>query len=193
MIEKERSAELVLEVLHNGEVPWRYPSSRLPEFAKLFGRFYSGPPQSYDRADYSDLDDVVRYLRIRTIHHWKRRTPMFDITLDRMLLPVRSSFSGDAHYHGARTHEVFHYLEQPWRLKWNRTDDKSELMAEIGIGLVESYFQLPPDLDDANIRFWLPKWTEEIRKDPEYLFEALTQSERSLQFLIDVQSKLEAA
>lgn len=156
MIETKLEAELVLDSLYEGVIPWRYPATRMPEFAELFGKFYSGPPQTNGDADYSKLNDVVRSMRIRTIHHWKRRTPMFDITLDRMLLPVRSSFRCDAHYHGARTHEVFHYLEQPWRLKWNRTDDKSELMAEIGIGLVESYYQLPPDLDNANIRFWCP-------------------------------------
>jgi antirestriction protein ArdC len=105
-------------------------------------------------------------------------------------MPSRSRFLSDAEYHGARTHEVFHYLEQPWRLSWDKTVDKSELMAEVGISLVENYFRLPPAQDNTNIRKWLLVWDQRMQQSSQYLFDAIEQAERSLKYLITLQDQL---
>ena len=83
-----------------------------------------------------------------------------------------------------------HYLEQPWRLKWDKTVDKSELMAEIGQCLIESYFRLAPAQDDTNIRKWLLIWDQQMQRSSQYLFEAIEQAERSVKYLIKLQEQL---
>lgn len=187
--DKKYATKLVLNALLDGGVPWRWPLCRKPEFAKLFGRFYSGMP-NFESPDYSRLDSIVSKLGVKIVHHWKRKNPAFYLYQDRIAMPSRSGFLSDAEYHGARTHEVMHYLEQPWRLKWDKTVDKSELMAEIGQCLIESYFRLAPAQDDTNIRKWLLVWDQQMQRSSQYLFDAIEQAESSLKYLIKLQDQL---
>jgi len=79
-----------------------------------------------ENPDCTETDTVARNLGRKITHPWKQRNLVFYPIRERISLPPRSRFL--------------------------RTTDKSELMAEIGINLVERYFRLPPDPDDANVR-----------------------------------------
>jgi len=184
-------ASVVLEVLAEDIVPWHFPFNIMPEFKALFGRFFVGEPVTEADADYSELDAILASTGARIVLHWRVSKPRCDRPpRDRILLPPRSRFFCDRTYHACRIHEVLHFLEQPERVGWIGRDDQSEMVCEVGTGFLESALRLPPDQDSANIVKWLPAWTEGIRANPAYLFDAVAQAERGVRYLLNLrQSK----
>ena len=185
-------AEVVLEALHEGIVAWRYPFNVIPELAPTFGKFFKGEPRA--AGDYTELDAIIEATGARITHHWRCKCAVCDRPpKDRILLPPRSFFSDEPQYRGTMIHEVLHYLEQPWRVGWIGSDDQSELVSEIGTGFVESALRLPPDQDNANINKWLPAWSKGIRENHRYLFDAVAQAERAVNYLLELRQQKEAA
>lgn len=194
MESRSQLAAAVLEALHEGIVPWRFPINVMPELAQTFGRFYGGEPLSEAEAVYSEVDALIAAVGVKITHHWRCVKPRFDRPpLDRILMPPRSRFWNEAQYQSTRLHEVFHFLEQPWRVGWIGSDHQSELVCEIGPALLESHLRLPPDRDTANIEKWLPMWAKGIEADPAYLFDAVAQAERAVNYLLDLRRKKAAA
>lgn len=187
-------AECVLESLRAGVVPWQHPANALPYFRDVFGAFIGGEPRGETEADYSELDEIIRATGVKIVHHWRVVKPRCDRPpLDRILLPPRSRFWNERQYQATRIHETLHYLEASWRLGWIGSDHQAEMVAEIGTGFLESYLRLPPDLLDTNIRKWLPAWTDGIRSDPDYLFDAVAQAGKAVRYLLDLRRMKEAA
>jgi len=188
-------ADLVLDSLQTGVgVPWRFPHNRLPEFSGLFGKFFTGEPLTEAEVSYDQLDEIIAATGARITHHWRCPKPRYDRPLlDRILLPPRSRFIDDRQYHAVRIHEVVHFLEHPWRAAWVGPADQGELIAECGTGFVESFLRLPHDTDNTNIARWLPKWVEGIKANPAYLFNAVAQAERSVNYLLDLHRRWAAA
>jgi antirestriction protein ArdC len=185
-------AEAVLEALHEGIVAWRYPFNVMPELAMTFGKFFQGEPMA--KASYAELDAIIAATGAKITHHWRCRRPVCDRPpKDRILMPPRSYFSDEPQYRGTLIHEVLHYLEAPWRVGWIGSDDQSEMVSEIGTGLLESYLRLPHDQDNANIEKWLPYWDEGIRRNHRYLFDSIAQAERAVNYLLDLRRRKEAA
>lgn len=194
MNDQQELADLVLRLLQAGEVPWRYPLNRQPEFVTLFGQFFTGEPLTEAQVDYSELDAIIASTGAKITHHWRCRKPRCDRPpLDRILLPPRSRFIDDRQYHAVRIHEALHYLEAPWRVGWIGSGHQAELVAECGTGFLESYLRLPHDVDNTNINKWLPKWIEGIEADPNYLIRAVAVAEVSVRYLLDLRSKKLAA
>ncbi len=191
---RSQLAAAVLEALQEGIAPWRHPFNVMPELAPTFGKFYRGEPLSEAEAEYGEVDSIIAAVGVKITHHWRCPKPRCDRPpLDRILMPPRSRFWNEAQYQATRLHEVFHFLEQPWRVGWIGRNDQSELVCEIGPALLESYLRLPPDQCNANIEKWLPKWVEGIEADPAYLFDAVTQAERAVNYLLDLPRKKAAA
>ncbi len=186
-------AAIVLEALHEGIVPWRHPFNVEPELKPTFGKFVIGEPRSDAEADYGELDEIIRATGARVVHHWRVKKPRFDRIRDRILIPPRSRFWSESQYRATVIHEVLHHLEQPWRLGWIGSDGQSELVCEIGTSFVESRLQLPSDVEMANIRKWLPSWATSIKSSSAYLFDAIAQAERSVNYLLGLRRIKEAA
>lgn len=81
-------------------------------------------------------------------------------------------------------HEVLHFVEQPWRAGWIGSNHQGELVAECGTGFLEAHLGLPHDTDHTNVERWLPSWTAGIERSPEYLFTAVAQAERSVEYIL---------
>ena len=177
----------VLEGLQEGIASWRYPNSVMPELAPSFGRFFRGEPLV--KVDYTELDSIIKATGAKFTHHWRCSVPRCDRIRDKIVMPLRSYFTNEATYHATRIHEVLHHLEQPWRLGWIGSDHQSELVSEIGTGFLESYLRLPPDQDNTNINKWLPTWKREIEANHRYLFDAVAQAERSVNYLIGLRRR----
>lgn len=193
-MERQQLAELVLETLRAGVVPWQHPVNAFPEFQGLFGTFISGEPRSEAEADYSELDDIIRATGAKLTHHHRVVKPRCDRPpRDRILLPPRSRFVNEAQYQATRIHEVLHYLEQPHRVGWIGSDHQSELVAEVGTGFALSHLRLPPDLDATNVRKWLPAWATGINANPAYLFDAVAQADKAVRYLFGKRRLKEAA
>jgi antirestriction protein ArdC len=191
--EQRKLANLVLESLRAGAVPWRFPYNRQPEFAPLFGTFFTGEPLTEAEVDYRELDDIIAATGARITHHWRCPKPRCDRPpLDRILLPPRSRFIDDRQYHAVRIHEVVHYLESG-RVGWVGSDHFSEFVAECATGFLESHLRLPHDQDNTNIQKWLPKWTEGIEANPACLHRAVDFADRSVNYLLDLRRRREAA
>jgi len=47
-------AEVVVEALHEGIIPWCYPISMIPELTPTFGKFFRGEPMN--EGNYTELD-----------------------------------------------------------------------------------------------------------------------------------------
>jgi antirestriction protein ArdC len=186
-------ASVVKEALYEGIVPWRHPFNVEPELKATFGKFVMGEPRSDAEADYGELDEIIRATGARVVHHWRVANPRFDRIRDRILMPSRSRFFSDRTYHACRIHEALHFVEAPNRVGWIGSNHQSELACEIGTGFLESYLRLPPDQDSANVNKYLPWWAMEITIDPAYLFDAITQAERSVNYLLDLRRHKEAA
>lgn len=194
MESRSQLAAAVLEALQEGIVPWRHPFNVMPELALTFGKFFTGEPLTEAEAEYGQVDSIIASVGVEITHHWRCVKPRCDRPpLDRILLPPRSRFWNEAQYQATRLHEVFHFLEQPWRAGWIGRNDQSELVCEIGPALLESYLRLPPDRCNANIEKWLPKWAEGIEADSAYLFDAVAQAERAVNYLLDLPRKKAAA
>ena len=190
--ERRDLADLVLETLQAGIVPWRYPVNVMPEFKLTFGTFFTGEPLA--EADYGELDAIIKATGARITHHWRCPKPRCDRPpLDRILLPPRSRFCDEQQYQASRIHEVLHFLEQPHRVGWVGSSHQAELVAECGTGFLESHLRLPHDQDNTNVVKWLPKWAEGIEADPAYLFDAVAQAEGAVRYLIDLRDKKETA
>ena len=194
MDEQRQLADLVLDSLRAGNVPWRFPHNRQPEFAAMFGRFFTGEPLTEAEVDYSELDAIIKATGAKVTHHWRCPKPRCDRPpLDRILLPPRSRFINDQQYHASRIHEVIHFLEQPWRVGWIGSAHQSELVCEAGTGFLESHLRLPHDQDNTNVLKWLPKWAEGIEADPNYLYRAVGVAEFSVRYLLDLRCRKAAA
>jgi len=184
-------ADAVLEGLQQGVVPWRYPINVMPDLAPTFGKFFTGEPLA--EASYTELDAIIIGTKAKITHHWRCVKPRHDRCRDKIMMPLRECFQNDANYQATRIHEVLHHLEQPWRLGWIGSDHQSELVSEAGTGFLESYLRLPHDTCNKNILKWLPKWAEGIKADPRYLFDAVAQAERTVNHLIGLRRRKEAA
>jgi antirestriction protein ArdC len=192
--DQRKLADLVLASLRAGAVPWRYSNNVMPEFAPLFGKFFTGEPQTEAKVSYNELDEIIASTGARITHHWRCRKPRCDRPpLDRILLPPRSRFIDDRQYHASRIHEVIHFLEAPWRVGWIGSGHQAELVAECGTGFLESCLRLPHDTDNTNINKWLPKWVEGIVADPNYLVRAVGVAEFSVRYLLDLRRTKTAA
>ena len=184
-------AEVVVEALHEGIIPWCYPISMIPELAPTFGKLFRGEPMN--EGNYTELDAIIAATGAKIIHHWRSRMARFHRIRDKIVLPLRSRFQGEAHYQATRIHEILHYLEHPWRLGWIGSDHQSELVCEVGTGLLELCLRLPPDHDLTNINKWLPQWSTGIAENHRYLFDAVAQAERSVNYLLTLRQQRESA
>jgi antirestriction protein ArdC len=193
LTDQRQLADRVLKELHEAVVPWRYPNNVMPEFALLFGQFFTGEPLTEAQVDYAELDAIIAATGARITHHWRCPKPRCDRPpLDRILLPPRSRFINDQQYHASRIHEVVHYLESG-RVGWIGSDHQAELVAECATGFLEAHLRLPHDDDNTNINKWLPKWAEGIEADPAYLLNAVAFAERSVNYLLDLRRRRVAA
>ena len=193
MDNRRELAAAVLEALHEGIAPWQHPFNVMPEFAPTFGKFFTGEPQNEGEADYAELDGIIAATGAKMTHHWRCVKPRYDRPpLDRILMPPRSRFWNEAQYQATRIHEVLHYLESHG-VGWIGSDHHSELVCEIGTGFLESHLRLPPDRDTANIEKWLPAWADGMKEDPAYLFDAVAQAERAVNYLLELRRKKAAA
>jgi len=186
-------AAVVLDALHEGIVPWRHPFNLEPELKPTFGKFFIGEPRSDAEADYGELDEIIQATGARVVHHWRVAKPRFDRIRDRIMMPPRSRFFSDRTYHACRIHEALHFVEAPNRVGWIGSNHQSELACEIGTGFLESYLRLPPDQDSANVNKYTPSWAMEITFDPAYLFDAVAQAERAVDYLLALKRRKEAA
>ena len=190
-LDRRDLADLFLEVLHEGIVPWRWPINMEREFKPIFGQFFAGEPLA--ESDYSELDAIIQATGAKIIHNGRSRKPRFHRETDTVVLPVRSYFCDERTYNATRIHEVLHFLENPRRLGWIGSDHQSELVCEIGTGLLESHLRLPPDQDNTNIKKWLPTWNPNIRLNPDYLFDAVESAKRSVNHLLELRRRKAAA
>jgi antirestriction protein ArdC len=186
-------ASVVLDALYEGIVPWRHPFNMEPELKPTFGKFVMGEPRSDAEAYYGKLDEIIRATGARVVHHWRVKKPKFDRIRDRILMPPRSKFLSERTYHSCRIHEALHFVEAPNRVGWIGSSHQSELVCEIGTSFLEAYLRLPPDQDSANVNKYLPWWAMEITYDPAYLFDAIAQAERAVNYLLDLRHHKEAA
>ena len=184
-------AAAVVEALHEGIVPWRFPINVMPELAPTFGKFFTGDPLTEVEADYSELDGIIKATGAKVKHHWNCRKPRYHRLQDRIVMPLQSYFQTVAHYRGTLIHEVLHHVEH--RVGWIGSDHQAEMVAEIGTSFIESYLQLPHDQENANILKWLPIWAGGIEADPAYLFDAVDQAERAVRYLLDLRRRRSAA
>lgn len=187
-------AELVLETLRAGIVPWQYPMNAFPQFREMFGTFVSGEPVGEAEADYGELDRLIEAVGVKIVHHPMVKKPRCERPpKERILLPPRSRFLSEAQYRGTLIHEVLHVLEQKHRVGWIGSEHQAELVSEVGTGFVLSHLRLPPDFDTTNIRKWLPAWENGIRANQAYLFDAVAQAEKVTRYLLDLRRVKEAA
>jgi len=181
-----------VKALTEGIVPWRFPVNVMPEFKELFGKFFVGEPVT--DANYAELDAVLAATGAKISEHWRVPKPRCERPpQDRILMPPRSWFLSPSTFHASRIHEVLHFLEQPHRVGWIGSDHQAELVCEVGTAFLESHLGLSHDQDNFNIRKWLPAWTNGINTCPAYLFDAVAQAERSVNYLLGLRRKKEAA
>jgi antirestriction protein ArdC len=192
--EQRELADRVLASLRAGTVPWRFPHNRLPEFAPLFGKFFTGEPLTEAEVNYGEAEAIIAATGAKVSHHWRVKKPRCERPpRARILLPPKSRFINDAQYIASKLHELIHYVEAPWFANWVGPADRGEMIAEVGTGFLESHLRLPHDQDNTNILKWLPKWIEGIRADSAYLFDAVAQAERSVNYLLDLRREKAAA
>ena len=185
VIDRRELATLVLESLRAGNAPWRFPFSRQPAFAPLFGRYWNGQQPIEGEVDYTVAEAVIKASGARITHHWRCKRPRCERPpLDRILLPPRSMFLNGAQYMATKLHEVLHFVEPWWRACWVGPDNQGELIAECGTGFLEAHLGLPHDTDNTNVMKWLPAWIEGIEESPDYLFDAVAQAERSVEYVL---------
>jgi antirestriction protein ArdC len=156
-----------------------------PDFKPLFGQFFTGEPLTEAEATYAEVDPIIAATGVTVIRHWRVARPRYDRPpLDRIMLPPKSRFMDEPQYQATLLHEVFHHVEQ--RIGWEGSSHQNELVAEIATSNVESLFRMRPDQCRANIEKWLPWWTMEVRSDPAYLFDAVAQAAKAVNFLLDL-------
>ena len=191
-MDRRQLADVVIEALSEGIVPWRFRVNVMPEFEALFGMFFAGEPVT--DANYAELDAILAATGAKITHHWRVPKPRCERPpQDRILMPPRSWFLNVSTFHASRIHEVLYFLEQPHRVGWIGSDHQSELVCEVGTGFLESHLRLPHDQDNTNISKWLSKWTKGIEASPAYLFDAVAQAERAVDYLLALKRRKEAA
>ena len=184
-------AAAVVEALQEGIAPWRHPFNVMSELAPTFGKFFTGAPLAQAEADYGEVEAIIKVTGVKVKHHWNCRKPRYHRLQDRIVMPLQSYFQTVAHYRGTLIHELLHHVEH--RVGWIGSSHQGELVAEIGTAFIESHLRLPPDGEMANINKYLPWWTMEITFDSTYLFDAVTQAERAVRYLLDLGQQREAA
>src|ERR1019366_6188541 len=92
MNEQRELADLVLDSLRAGAVPWRFPHNRQPEFAGMFGQFFTGEPLTEAEVDYAELDSIIAATGAKITHNGRSRKPRFHRLRDKIVLPLRSCF-----------------------------------------------------------------------------------------------------
>ncbi len=101
---------------------------------------------------------------------------------DYIELPPPTACSPARYWHNI-AHELIHWAEV--RTGWLCMDDaKRELVAEIGAAWLLRSLGLPGDGDHLNFWDWLPQWRKAMLSDREWLFEAVGQVERVVNFLL---------
>ena len=186
-------ARRFIAYLRAGNAPWRHPHHRLPEFEPFFGKFFEGEPQSVAEADYAVVDSIIEAVGVKLRHHWNCGKPRYLRDQDRIVMPLKTYFIDEAHYQTTRLHEVFHAIERPDRANWSGPAHQAELVAEAGSAMLLSQLRLPHDAEEKNVQKWLPWWAMEVSFDPSYLFDAISQAERSVNYLLDLVRLKEAA
>jgi antirestriction protein ArdC len=186
-MDRKGIAKQFIYALRDGKAPWRYPHNRLPAFEPVFGPFFRGEPRSVAEADYAEVEAMTGAVGVRLKHHWNCRKPRYFRDEDRIVLPPKSYFQDEAHYQATRLHEVFHAVEH--RMGWTGPAHAAELVAEAATGMILSELRLPHDADNSNVNKWVAWWTMEITWDTEYLFTALGQAERAVNYLLNLRQK----
>lgn len=182
-MDRRQLADVVIEALSEGIVPWRYPINVMPEFKQLFETFFAGEPLA--APDYSEVAAMIAATGVKIVRHWRVAKPRCERPPhERILMPLRSRFWNEAQWQASLIHETLHYLEQPHRVGWVGSYHQAELVAEVGTGFIESHLRLPHDEDSANIVKWLPAWENGIRADPAYLFDAVAQADKAARYLL---------
>lgn len=184
-------ARRFIDSIRAGDAPWKHPFNLLPEFEPFFGKFFGGEPQTVGEADYALVDSIIEAVGVKVRHYWNCRKPRYLREQDRIMLPLKSYFQDEAHYQTTRLHEVFHAVES--RTGWSGPGHQGELIAEAGTGMLLSHLRLPQDSDDTNINKFVAWWAMEVSFDPAYLFDAIAQAERSVNYLLGLRRLKEAA
>lgn len=138
--------------------------------------------------DYSLVKKFLKPIKYKITHSAKIDHPKFDRAEDRISLPPKKHFNGDAHYYNSLFHELCHWSEV--RLGWEGDEDKGELIAELFSNYMESKFFLPCDKDLTNHIYWKETWIKKIVKNPNYLFSSASHVSKIITFFENL-SKVE--
>jgi antirestriction protein ArdC len=102
---------------------------------------------------------------------------------DVILAPPLELCRGPEHYWHNLAHELFHWAEV--RTDWLSHDmPKREFVAEFGGAYMLRWFSLLSDGNHYNFWTWQSDWREAMLTDLDWLFEAVQQAEKALDYLL---------
>jgi antirestriction protein ArdC len=164
---------------------------------QVFGRFHLKPAEAYQVLaegmirdwKYDAVDEFIQKTGAE-IKVGNYKQPRYErVPKDYICMPWRKKFLNDASWYGSNLHELVHWSE--WRTGWKGSEAQGELIADMGQGFLEAILGVPHCTDLTNHNKWVGEWLREIGSDPSYIYEAATQAEKSVDFLLGRKSQKE--
>lgn len=141
------------------------------------------PKQELDPLVYPDVDEFTNKLGA-TIGVGE---PCYIPSLDQVMMPPRSAFRDEAHYHATKLHELCHWTGAKHRLDRDLTGrfgDRSyaaeELVAELGGAFLCAQFGVKGDLRHAG---YIGHWLQLLRDDAKAIFTASAKAQQAADYL----------
>lgn len=142
-------------------------------------------PEKTEPLPPTNVDDFVRATGVRILVG--PNDPCFIPSQDQILMPPRSSFHGDEHYHATMLHELCHWSGAKHRLDRDMTGRfgtqsyaAEELVAELGAAFLCAHLGVKGELRHAG---YLDNWLTLLRGDAKAIFTASAKASQAANYL----------
>jgi antirestriction protein ArdC len=163
---------------------------------------YLAKPRTSGFVDYQPAEEVIAATGADIQHGGNKA--VYRIEEDRILLPVKGSFSKPHEYYGTALHELCHWCGHESRLNrlvklarfGTATYAMEELCAEIGSAFLCAELGIPNSEDRSNVTAYLSSWLEVLQRDHNAIFTASSAASKAADFILGFsrpQAETEAA
>lgn len=157
-------------------------------------------PKHYDETlrDFNPIDkaeEVIDGYATRsgiTLEHVKQGRAYYSPEADKVVLPIKEQFTGEAGYYGTAFHELTHSTGHKSRLDriiagsfsfGDETYSKEELVAEIGSASILNMLGIETDDSIRNNAAYIQSWIKALRNDKKLIVSAASKAGKAVEMI----------
>ena len=128
-----------------------------------------------------------------TLMHKDQGQAFYSPATDKVVLPLKEHFTGEAEYYGTAFHELTHSTGHKNRLNrfaegvmafGNETYSKEELVAELGSATILHMLSIETDATVQNNAAYIQNWLQALRNDKRLIVSAASKADKAVQLIM---------